>query len=293
MFPDVKDVVHQIFQELSRNSKMSGEPVVSPESIQKLAEILRIDLVQPSIHSGHVRALKDFLKGVRFDAHDATDRIPLLFERLYAETEKAPSRVGSQILQSSPADGFDIDSFVAGTQYCVDCSSRTGKVYCLVCNDILCTICFERLHRKGSRKFHSTFSLIQCSYSECDKSALLTCSNSGQRICHGCYTGKHMQKFPLEDRKNPLRINYRDLFERVSRPIKVASMTEIDISNDWYQFYDKYGVLFYYNFRTKERSRRDPLGQLNSDDEKSIGDEASDVFDRINKLPNQSHLFPF
>ena len=160
--------------------------------------------------------------------------------------------------------------------------------------DFLCSECFTRVHSKGSRRQHSSFSLDTCHGEACRRCATVVCSATRKKFCFECYTSVHLPTLPLTDRKLPVKIDYQLMWQSVAlSKAALASRVapSIDLDNDWYPFFDKYGVLLYHNFRTKESYRRNPAAV--HDDEEPVGDECSDVSDRICKLTTKPIVSPF
>lgn len=117
------------------------------------------------------------------------------------------------------------------------------------------------------------------------------CASAGRIFCFKCYTESYIKTIPLPDRPLPKRIDYEKEWLELVRTRSLTEEISGDIGNDWYPFFDRFGVLFYYNFSTKESFRRSPVSLF--DDEEPVGDEASDVSERIHGLNSMSFCFPF
>ncbi|EER17597.1 hypothetical protein Pmar_PMAR023513 [Perkinsus marinus ATCC 50983] len=51
------------------------------------------------------------------------------------------------------------------TTFCFECDSNEASYICMQCEDVLCTECSARIHRKGARQNHTIFSLRKAAYS--------------------------------------------------------------------------------------------------------------------------------
>lgn len=287
---DIRNEVNQLLV----NWNGEDEPFVCPGNIQNLAMILRIDLSQkcsPRV----IRILKDALRKLALERNMAEETMKLAIE--YVNSDR--SFVGEESL-SSPSfqgsDRMDIKIFSKGGFSCVECEKVCAIHYCLVCFDFLCDSCSLRIHRKGQRRLHKLFSLSRCeNVDNCTRPASVECPITRKRFCASCYTEIYLPTVPLHQRSGaPALINYASEWNslHVDEGIGIDSLKNCDVQNDWYPFNDRYGVIFYYNFKTEESQRRAPGSVFDDSNDSIICDEQSDVSERIDCLPLRSFNLP-
>lgn len=285
---EVRSGIFEILQ--SHNG--TTDPLVSPSNVARLAHLFGRDLGAGAASCGfQVRALKRILRILSSDCNLTDEKVCLYAECLSAEAEKDSEQSDRRSVRVSSPETIDIKGFVSGSINCVNCEKKPAITYCLNCFDFLCLTCARRIHAKGKRTTHFEFSLKHCEGEDCISSGTVMCASTGRIFCSKCYTESYIKTIPLSDRPLPKRIDYEKEWLELVRNRSHTEEISSDIGNDWYPFFDRFAVLFYYNFSTRESFRRSPVSLF--DDEEPVGDEASDVSERINGLNSMSFSFPF
>jgi len=187
----------------------------------------------------------------------------------------------SHFIQGGSSDYASMERFIAGSTKCVECEAVMAIVMCRSCGDAFCELCFQKVHSRGNRSAHEGIRLRICDYCN-DQSARVECQWTNKNCCYECYSMEHVRTLPQNNQnQKPRRINYS------SMGLDGLDQQKSCIPNEeWIPFFDRHGVIFYYNFQTMESLRRNPLS-LFADDESEclddVSDERSDVAQRISR----------
>ena len=275
-------------EQLLHKSSFSSEPVICPSSILEFASIFGIDLVTTRNSQRLVRILKLWLK--RIAKANVLDKnfIILIQEHLKSESVALCSEQQSEVSCSSALDTL-LEGSLGGTLLCSNCDLCAPSIYCGPCRDYLCRGCFDRLHRKGRRAQHKTWSMLPCQYfAVCNRCAIVRCPVSESVFCAECYVDEYLPTVAWKSRQLPTRIDYRRIWEPGNVTLNYPSAgTEID----WHPFCDKDGLVYYHNFKTNESLRRSPLAFF--EDEEPVAEELSDVSSRLSFFTSMTFESPF
>lgn len=263
------------------------EPLVSPEYVQKLADIFGYNVATEGCLVRNLKAqLKVFAKSYREKQDiDLTDVIDCA-ETLQLDAGKY---IEMRREWESPQGDvtFELHDLSNGRKKCVDCGT-VALSFCLECKDYLCLDCYDALHRNGARRNHAPFRLVPCSLCV-TMPAKLHCTFTDKSLCHECYAVKHIKLLPPDGKENqPRQIDYKQQYVRYATFAKqrqqdalasskgllknLPGTPEVDesydsvLSTDWHPFYDSRGVKYYHNFSTGERMRQSPRRVPNTND---------------------------
>eukprot|EP00931_Biecheleriopsis_adriatica_P005941 TRINITY_DN107403_c0_g1_i1.p1 TRINITY_DN107403_c0_g1~~TRINITY_DN107403_c0_g1_i1.p1 ORF type:complete len:643 (-),score=141.52 TRINITY_DN107403_c0_g1_i1:135-2063(-) len=258
------------------------EPLVSPEYVQRMAEIFNIDVKVTGCVVRNCKAqLKVFAKAYRTKQDIDISLISKCQEMLERDVAKYAEMVAQWSGEVKEEIEFDLNKLAAGEMECVNCQT-TALCFCLECKDYLCLKCYGELHSKGFRKEHAPFCLVPCALCV-TLPAKIHCTFTDKSLCHKCYAMKHIKMLPPDGKENqPRRIDYVEQYNRYAEfakertqklAPKMGDMPELDdsayesvLSTDWHPFYDARGVKYYHNFATGERMRQSPRRVPNTED---------------------------
>eukprot|EP00392_Amoebophrya_sp_AT5.2_P012472 g12575.t1 len=270
------------------------EPLVSPEYVEHLAEIMGYDLAaEPYI----VRDLKTYIK---IFAHSYRTAESVAIEDVLALQEAVELNRGRTDLIQDTWKGLKdlidrdwpftempvkedfktakrlyeeeneiIQRLASGEVMCVECDN-VALSYCTMFGDYMCLACFARLHQKGSRRNAKAYKLEVCQLCK-SKAAKLQCGYTGRLFCLECFAMKHIKELPPHAREvAPTKIHYHKM-AAPKNPDEEADDAESEVESEvdselgilgaqWAPFFDAKGIQFYYNFATGERMRRSPRG---------------------------------
>ena len=271
------------------------EPLVSPEYVEMLAEIMGYDLAaEPYL----VRDLKTYLKifahSYRTNEDVALQDVIGLQEAVAINRSRADLQADTwNSLRSLPVDESDYAEMAAeeaailnrlsnGEVACVECGA-VALSYCSMFEDYFCLACFAKLHQKGARKNAKAYKLDVCCLCR-QKAAKLECTYSYKLFCLECFAMRHVKDLPLEAKEcAPNKLVYYRTRAGDMKTGKEGSGKggkggghghghghggnswdeepgeEIGrLAQEWVPFFDAKGIQFYYNFSTGERMRRSP-----------------------------------
>lgn len=276
------------YEATSSETNSEQEPLISPDYVERLAEIFGYDV---KVHGCIVRNCKAQMKAMGKQYREKQD-ISLqqtidCKELLELDAQKYDFMCDHWTNKFNDEIRFDLTELANGQVVCVNCL-KTGMCFCLECKDYLCIACYELLHNKGARMYHSPFRLVPCCLC-ITQPAKLHCTFTDKSLCHQCYALKHIRQLPADGKENqPRRIDYVHQYSRfaqmakegrkkkviptldIANNLRVASGDEEDyetvLSHDWHPFYDARGVKFYHNFATNERMRQSPRRVPNTAD---------------------------
>lgn len=287
-----KSSIAQQLTKIYANQTHSSEPLVSPRNVTLFAECFGIQLCDEKNTQSIVRLLKFWLKRLSLTATINPDEVDLLRAQIEC-TRTAGARIRPEHSFSprlSPGD--HLKQVLNESSICLNCENKKPFIFCRACRDLFCPNCFDKFHRKGNRSRHKQLSLLRCSYTDlCGNYAVVQCPLSGREFCPGCYVNTYLPGLPLADRKPPLRISYGSMWDSDTLTESFDLPQESGLTNDWHPFYDRDGIMFYFNFGTKESLRRSPVSCF--DDEDPVADEKSDVSSRVSKLKPLYFSSPF
>jgi hypothetical protein len=274
------------------NQSRSSEPLLSPANICLLAECFDIQLSRGKNPQSLVRTLKYWLKRLSLTATINSETVQLLRSHIdysFHFIRTSPVSHPCTVIASPEALLKDI---LNGSTVCLSCEINKPFIFCRTCRDLFCPICYDRVHRKGNRSRHKQLSLLRCSYTDvCGHYAVVQCQLSGRVFCPECYLKSYISQLPMTDRKPPIRISYGPIWDSDASTVSFKSPPVNDLTSDWHPFYDRDGLLFYYNFSTRGSRRRIPLSSF--DDEEPVAEENSDVSKRVCKLKPLYFSSPF
>jgi hypothetical protein len=273
---NIRILIEDLKQVKETSDGMVG-PLVSPSNIVEVARLIGIDLqLFATPIGGIIRVIRGFLKYMT-----RCEIVPDDIYRLQEDLKDAIER-SHLIQEGSPINDFQ-ERFVSGGAHCVECEKFMAMVICKTCLDAFCEGCFQKVHSKGNRSSHDVVRLRICDYC-IDRSARVECTTTGKSCCYECYSMKHINLLQAcKGDQKPRRISY-DSLEDVEDKSSTPSWTS---GEEWIPFFDRHGILFYYNFKTSESLRRNPLDlfqdDLLVDSEYPISEESSDVVQRISR----------
>lgn len=261
------------------------EPLVSPEYVEKLAQIYDYDVrVEGCIVRNLKAQLKVFAKTYRQTQEIDINDVIFCAEMLQRDVDKY-SEMKREWGDANAGDStFELKELSCGRITCVNCET-TALAFCLECKDYLCLDCYDKLHQRGARREHAPFRLVACSLCV-TMPAKLHCTFTDKSLCHECYALKHIKVLPPDGKENqPRQIDYKLQYiryatfakERREKQNKGKSSQHDDdgdeqdafesvLSTDWHPFYDSRGVKYYHNFLTGERMRQSPRRVPNTAD---------------------------
>ena len=230
------------YQESSASNTVSQGPLVSPNYVTAVADIFEVDI---SVYHSLVAYFKDLLK-ILAKSYTARGDISV------SEINDLIAGV-SDILQASSVS----ETSKLVQMNCSRCSLQ-GTCFCLNCCDTFCDNCFPPLHRFGSRSAHQMNRFITCSFCKSSPS-IVQCSYSFAFFCEPCYNNHHSGSLPAFLEVKPIVLDYcrgsKSATESIALFPSNGSKTEV-----WHSFNDASGVEYFYNFTSKESSRRPRIG---------------------------------
>jgi hypothetical protein len=278
-------------EEINRVWDGTKDPFVCPLNIERLSHRLGIDLSSVEPLSGVIRVLKQCLKKISLNRDSRSVELDLIVEHIAFELSRVQS-VASESVVGSVVHKPDSNPLIHGLgKVCVNCEVSGAVKYCLQCCDWLCYDCFLHVHGHGSRRFHESIDLVSCGSEGCSRCALLTCPRSNRSFCAECYSCAYLPGIPLSERTFPVRIDYEESWRRFNEREKLLPDPATDAGNDWYPFCDRFGVVYFYNFKSRESLRRSPISMF--DDEDPVADERSDVSARVSRTQSRKFTSPF
>ena len=250
-----------------------GTVVISPENVERLAKIFMNEHVAEKPNA--VRALREYLKIFTKQIREFGQVSEKTVEEcLDAVTGK--ERIGNSSLDYPEGD---LKRFTTGSVVCVDCHEIATR-FCADCRDHFCRSCENRMHSKGKRSSHSVLRLEICS--SCDRKPGKV-RRAGSAFCHQCYVDKVLKEIPIEERvQPPERIDYC----KQLRNLEISARQKIfhKPEKEWHAFFDADGKVFYYNFKTQERMRREPTGrtQTHTQSQAEVSASAAEALELLN-----------
>lgn len=265
--------LESLFEVLPRDPRKTTElcaPLVSPWTVRAIAEVLSVDLAREPYQVTNMKTfLKTFLLQYRLDMRLDPDEVESCLEMI--EQERIKHRLEAS--HGSPCEDVNNEKYLQ--VFCVECGKIASR-YCTVCKDCFCDECSGRIHARGSRSQHHINEFLPCNLCETNPSRL-QCSYTFRTFCNGCYTKKHSKTLPTHILDlRPLRIDYTlgyntltpgSLSEQLISELREPRASTLPTRNpqakttlgpDWHPFIDASGVLYYYNFKTRESMRRMP-----------------------------------
>jgi len=262
------------------------EPLVSPEYVEKLAQIFGYDIRYEGCIVRNLKAqLKVFAKTYRTSQDIDINDVIFCAETLQRDSEKYREMKDEWGDAAAGDSAFELKELSNGSITCVNCET-TALAFCLECKDYLCLECYDKLHQKGARRDHAPFRLVACSLCV-TMPAKLHCTFTDKSLCHECYAMKHIKVLPPDGKENqPRQIDYKQQYVRYATfakdrqtaqkknmPLSADGEEEEGgdsydsvLSTDWHPFYDSRGVKYYHNFLTGERMRQSPRRVPNTAD---------------------------
>jgi len=261
------------------------EPLISPEYVEKLAQIFGFDVrVEGCIVRNLKAQLKVFAKTYRASQDIDINDVIYCAETLGRDADKYQEMKNEWGPETHADAMFELKDLSNGKITCVNCET-TALAFCLECKDYLCLECYDTLHQRGARREHAPFRLVACSLCV-TMPAKLHCTFTDKSLCHECYAMKHIKILPPDGKENqPRQIDYKQQYIRYATFAKersdatkhkaaamMGTYAEDDdnydsvLSLDWHPFYDSRGVKFYHNFLTGERMRQSPRRVPNTAD---------------------------
>merc|ERR1719473_2170704 len=224
-----------LFQQLfTWENEMTGQypPVETVENVKEMARIFKVD-VETEPYLAHVlkRSLRHYAGIVKTKKPiGEIDDFRSLMQRyrdLVGQFERA-----KKVEEEQTGDVI----------LCIECAEGKKKVavlYCDVCQDMFCQVCFEEWHVRGGRRNHTPIVL---------------------------------RRFNLDAQKMPSTGTFRD--GRLScAAITIGSSASRNLAkalSPWLSFEDETQIKIYYNLQTGE-SRRDAPGMINEPVEDILG----------------------
>jgi len=258
------------------------EPLIGPEYIECLAEIMNFNLAEEPYL---VRDLKNYLKifAQSYRTHDEVSIEDVIGLQEAAELNRSRVYLVSNTwksLKDLPTtedigtqrrlyeeENEIIRKLQSGEVSCVECQN-VALSYCTMFQDYFCLPCFARLHQRGHRKEAKAYKLEVCSQCR-NKAAKLECNYTKRLFCAQCFAMVHIKSFPQEAKEiAPQKIHYHKM---AAPPVEddegSAGVGDVDssvgseaerVSQEWIPFFDAKGIQYFYNFSTGERMRRSP-----------------------------------
>lgn len=284
-------VIQQLVSIFDSQSRAS-EPLLSPGNICLLAECFDIQLSQEKNTQSLVRTLKYWLKRLSLTDKIDSETVQLLRSHIDFSCHSIRTSPVFHPCTVNASPETLLKDILNGSTVCLSCEINKPFIFCGACGDLFCPICYDRVHRKGNRSRHKQLSLLRCSYSDvCGQYAVVQCQLSGRVFCPECYVKTYIPPLPMTDRKPPLRITYGSIWDADASAVSFKSPPVNDLTRDWHAFYDREGLLFYYNFATGASRRWIPVSSF--DDEEPVAEENSDVSNRVCKLKPLYFSSPF
>jgi len=253
------------------------EPLISPEYVEKLAQIFGYDVrVEGCIVRNLKAQLKVFAKTYRTSQDIDINDVIFCGECLERDSEKYAEMKNEWGDAAKSDASFELKDLANGKITCVNCET-IALSFCLECKDYLCLECYDKLHLRGARRDHAPFRLVACSLCV-TMPAKLHCTFTDKSLCHECYAMKHIKILPPDGKENqPRQIDYKQQYIRYAtfakdrrETVKAGAVIhggpaddeeesyDSVLSLDWHPFYDSRGVKFFHNFLTGERMRQSP-----------------------------------
>jgi hypothetical protein len=270
-----------LFQQLfTWENEMSGEypPVETIENVKELARIFKVDMKE-ECYLTHVlqRALRHYAGIVK--AKKPIGEI----DDFRALMQRYRDLVG-QFERAKKVEEQQVDDLIQ----CIECPEDNKKVavlYCDVCQDMFCQVCFDRLHSKGRRQEHTRTWVELGSCIECERSlAVFHCVQCQDAFCKECFEEWHtrggrrnhtpivLRSYNITAQKIPSTGTFRD--GRLScAAVTIGSSAARNLAkalSPWLAFEDESQIKIYYNMQSGE-SRRDAPGMINEPVEDILG----------------------
>jgi len=270
-----------LFQQLfTWENEMSGEypPVETIENVKELARIFKVD-IKEECYLTHVlqRALRHYAGIVK--AKKPIGEI----DDFRALMQRYRDLVG-QFERAKKVEEQQVDDLIQ----CIECPEDNKKVavlYCDVCQDMFCQVCFDRLHSKGRRQEHTRTWVELGSCIECERSlAVFHCVQCQDAFCKECFEEWHtrggrrnhtpivLRSYNITAQKIPSTGTFRD--GRLScAAVTIGSSAARNLAkalSPWLAFEDESQIKIYYNMQSGE-SRRDAPGMINEPVEDILG----------------------
>ena len=265
--------LESIFETFPREPRRATDvdpPLISPWAVRKLADILSVDV---SREPYQVTNMKTFLKTFHLQYRLDGRLDPIEVESCLGMIEQ--ERGKQQTVGPNDRLIDDISNDKCTQFYCIECSGIIATSFCTDCRDCFCQTCCDKIHSRGRRSGHHINRFIPCSM--CNKlPSRLQCSYTFNAFCANCYSTKHAKSLPTSILDlQPLQIDYSLKFNTLN-PTSLAEellsgtrepregtdersrVTTIPESpgSDWHPFFDASGVIFFYNFKSRESMRR-------------------------------------
>ena len=298
----VRQNIQEFFSKISEFPTGSiPKPLVCPEYVQRMSEILSIDIVKEPYQVPNIKTfLKTFVLQCRLEESLNPDEIQSCIDMV----QQQRSKIGKLLEEKPPLDPTQPQPN-SRQIFCVDCGMNATR-FCIGCRDLLCTECSDRIHAKGNRSLHRINKIIPCALCLGAPSRLM-CTFSFKTFCNECFHFRHVKTIPssLLDLK-PVRIDYTldhhtpnltalakplhgvlndyvSMFpetgtagvearrlangerlpaEDLKESLSFTAGIPINLSMDWHPFIDSSGIRYFYNFRTQESMRRASSGLL-------------------------------
>jgi hypothetical protein len=270
-----------MFQQLfTWEHEMAGEypPVETVENVKELARIFKVD-IEKEFYLAHVlkRALRHYAAIVKAKKPiGEIDDFRSLMQR-YRDLVGAFDRA-AEVENQQTSDVI----------LCIECAENKKKVavlYCDVCEDMFCQVCFDRLHSKGRRQDHKRTWMELGTCIECEKSmARFHCVQCQDAFCTECFEEWHvrggrrnhtpivLRAYLPSSQAMPSTGTFRD--GRLScAAITIGSSADRNLQkamSPWLTFEDESQIKIYYNLATGQ-SRRDAPGVINEPIEDILG----------------------
>jgi hypothetical protein len=270
-----------LFQQLfTWEMEISGEypPVETVENVKELARIFKVDIKEePYLCHVLQRSLRHYAGIVKSKKSiGEIDDFRALMQR-YRDL------VG-QFERAKKVEEQQVDDLIQ----CIECPDGNKKVavlYCDVCQDMFCQVCFDRLHSKGRRQEHTRTWVELGSCIECERSlAVFHCVQCQDAFCKECFEEWHvrggrrnhtpivLRSYNISAQKMPSTGTFRD--GRLScAAITIGSSAARNLAkalSPWLSFEDESQIKIYHNMQTGE-ARRDAPGMINEPVEDILG----------------------
>lgn len=253
-------------------------PVETVDNVKELSRIFKVDIKEEPYLS-HVlqRALRHYAGIVK--AKKPIGEI----DDFRALMQRYRDLVG-QFERAKKVEEQQVDDLIQ----CIECADGNKKVavlYCDVCQDMFCQVCFDRLHSKGRRQEHTRTWVELGSCIECERSlAVFHCVQCQDAFCKECFEEWHvrggrrnhtpivLRSYNGASQKMPSTGTFRD--GRLScAAVTIGSSAARNLAkalSPWLAFEDESQIKIYYNMQTGDH-RRDAPAMINEPVEDILG----------------------